>query len=265
LLPSTATAGASLTITSPSTPTSSLPSALGVQPLKMSAVVASSAPTALVFSLASSFPPIPGKLVHKIQSLEFIEMRDLLPDNIALAERLEALPTHRAPFKTPETREVGALSTWVSAFCTYVAVVAAAHPGRVRDMLAYMRLIVREAQKYGGSGWITYDQVFRRNRAGPGARWDNLDPSLHIAYISAQADTPAVPCSICSEVDHIADHCTLASLAPTTKTASPSRAGPLSRDWVRGLNTRPLKHPLTPRSQASGSPKRICISWNRGV
>ena len=155
LLPLTATAGASLTITSPSTPTSSLPSALGVQPLKMSAVVASSTPTALVFSFASSFPLIPGKLVHNIQSLEFIEMRDLLPDNIALAKRLEALPTHWAPFKTPETREVGALSTWVSAFCTYVAVVAAAHPGRVRYMLAYMRLIVREAQKYGGSRPMT--------------------------------------------------------------------------------------------------------------
>ena len=107
-------------------------------------------------------------------------MRDLLPDNIALAERLEALPSHRTTGKTPETREVGALPTWVSAFSTYVAIVAAAHPGRVRDMLAYLRLLVREAQKYGGAGWIIYDQVFRHNGAGPNARWDQLDPSLHI-------------------------------------------------------------------------------------
>lgn len=53
-------------------------------------------------------------------------------------------------------------------------------------MLAYLRLIVREAQKYGGTGWITYNQVFRRNRTGQEARWDQLDPSLHIAYIVIQ-------------------------------------------------------------------------------
>ena len=93
-------------------------------------------------------------------------MRDLLPDNIALVERLEAPPTHRSPAKASETRGVGALATWETAFSNYIAVVAAAHPGRVRDMLAYMRLLVREAQKYGGTGWITYDQVFRWNRPG---------------------------------------------------------------------------------------------------
>ena len=81
-------------------------------------------------------------------------MRDLLPDNIALAERLEALPSHRTPASAPETREVGALATWVTAFTTYVAIVAEVHPGRVKDMLAYMRLIVCEAQKFGGTGWI---------------------------------------------------------------------------------------------------------------
>jgi hypothetical protein len=134
-------------------------------------------------------------------------MQDLLPDNIALAERLEALPTHRSPAKAPETREVGALATWATAFSTYIAIVAAAHPGCVRDMLAYMHLLVREAQKYGGTGWITYDQVFQRNRPGPEGRWDTLDPSLHIAYISSQADSPAMPCSICSEVDHLTEDC----------------------------------------------------------
>ena len=99
-----------------------------------------------------------------------MEIRDLLPDNIALVERLEAPPTHRSPAKASETRGVGVLATWETAFSNYIAVVAAAHPGRVRDMLAYMRLLVREAQKYGGTGWITYDQVFRWNRPGRGIR-----------------------------------------------------------------------------------------------
>jgi hypothetical protein len=68
--------------------------------------------------------------VRKIQSLEFVEMWDLLPENITLAERLEALPSHRSSANAPETREVGALATWVTAFTTYIAIVAVAHPGR---------------------------------------------------------------------------------------------------------------------------------------
>jgi hypothetical protein len=84
-------------------------------------------------------------------------------------------------------------------------------------MLAYMRLLVREAKKYGGTGWITYDQVFRRNRPGPEARWDVLYPSLHIGYTSSQADSPATPCAICSEIDHLTEDCAPSSLAQATK------------------------------------------------
>ena len=50
--------------------------------------------------------------------------------------------------------------TWVSSFSTYVAIVTEAHPARVKDMLAYMRIIVREASKFGGNGWLTYDAIF---------------------------------------------------------------------------------------------------------
>ena len=37
-------------------------------------------------------------------------------------------------------------------------------------MLAYARLMVREAQRHGGLGWLDYDRVFRQQAA--------LDPSL---------------------------------------------------------------------------------------
>ena len=132
------------------------------------------------FSLASSFPPIPGKWVKKIQCLEFVEMRDLLPDNVALPERLEALPALARSTDNIPQREIASVNTWTCAFATYVAVVARAHPERVCDMLAYMRLIVREAQKHEGSlGWLTYDSVFRQNNQGAEARWDKLDPSLY--------------------------------------------------------------------------------------
>ena len=50
------------------------------------ATVAPPSDPPLPFKLATSFSPIPSKLVHKVQALEFVEMRELLPDDIALGE-----------------------------------------------------------------------------------------------------------------------------------------------------------------------------------
>ena len=88
-------------------------------------------PKPLPFKVANSIATIQARLVQRIQALEYVKMRELLPDNIALAERLAALPPGLAPRKPPGEREIGgdcALATWVLLFATYVAIVAAAHP-----------------------------------------------------------------------------------------------------------------------------------------
>ena len=90
------------------------------------------------FQLTGNHPPIPPKLVKKIQNMEFIEMWELLPDNLAHTERLEALPGPASQVgRNSEQREIGSLLTWVSCFATYVAIVAEVHPGRVKNMLAH--------------------------------------------------------------------------------------------------------------------------------
>ena len=96
-----------------------------------------------------------------IQALQFVEMLELLPDNVALAERLAALLQGLGPHKQPEQWGVGSLTTWVASFTTYIVIVAQVYPSPVRDMLAYMRIIIREASKFGCYGWLTYVTVFR--------------------------------------------------------------------------------------------------------
>lgn len=173
------------------------------------------------FSLASSFPPIPAKLVKRIHQLEFVEMCDLLPDNLALAKRLEALPLRLTQLGRPaEQKEVHSILTWVSCFATYMAIISQAHPERMIDMLAYMRLLIREANKHGGNGRLTYDMVFRRNRQERNDQWDVLDPSLHTAYIAGQGLSNRVPCKFCNEVDHFASNC---ALSPITVESSPGK------------------------------------------
>lgn len=64
-------------------------------------------------------------------------------------------------------QEIASVKTWTCTFATYITTMAQAHQVRVRDMMAYMRLIVREAQKFSeGVEWLTYDSVFRQSHQG---------------------------------------------------------------------------------------------------
>lgn len=211
------------------------------------------------YKVAGSIVPIPGKLVSRIQALEYVDMRELLPDNLALAERLAALPQGLAPSKHPGEREIAgekALMTWVSSFSTYVAIVAEAHPARVGDMLAYMRLIVREASKFGGNGWLTYDAVFRRNQVGLSAPWNYIDASLHQVYIANQQGRVTTPCKHCNEIDHGSAECAVVAVLPrprSSSTDSPSLVVSSERTPAKG------KRP-TPYTRQ----RPICSSWNNG-
>ena len=248
LLPPLGTAAPILTIPSTSRPTTAV--TLVMAP----AISASRADTGRppAFSLASSFPPVPAKLVSRIQGLEFVEMRELLPDNIALSECLEALPGAARFSNTPQ-REIASISTWTCAFATYVAIVSQAHPNRARDMLAYMRLVVREAQTYGtGVGWLTYDSVYRQNNQGAHCRWDTLDASLHTAYIGGQGIPTVPPCRHYRGVDHSSDECALSPVVPAVRPGAPMRVE-LALGERKGRQLNP--------KQTGGF---ICRSWNWG-
>ena len=142
------------------------------------------------FSTGEQLVPIPAKLVQRIQKLEFVDLRELLPDNLALSEKLEALCVAHA--SNPEQWEITKIVTWTSCMATYIASVAAAHPERVRDMLAYMHLLVREGHKYGSSGWLKCDLIFRKNNSRPSARWDHLDPSQSLLTMAILLASPAI-------------------------------------------------------------------------
>ena len=209
--------------------------------------------------VANSIVPVPGKLVSRIQALEYVDMRELLPDNLALAERLAALPQGLAPPKPPGEREITgdkALMTWVSSFATYVAIIAEAHPARVGDMLAYMRLIVREASKFGGNGWLTYDAVFRRNQEGLSTPWNYIDASLHQVFIANQQGKVVVPCKHCYEVDHLSADCAVAAVLPKSRdSTADTQSTAVAQERISSKGKRPA--PYTRQ-------RPICSSWNSG-
>ena len=95
-------------------------------------------------------------------------MWDLLADNISLHNQLEALHGQVSPASTPAAlrsrlREVSSLSSWMYCFSAYMTV-RTTDP-HTRELLAYCRLIIREALRHGGNGWQEYNHTFCRQAA----------------------------------------------------------------------------------------------------
>ena len=84
------------------------------------------------------------KLVTKVHSLQFVEMKEFLHDNVLLGKRLDAMgatallgPAWGSTAKPANMRDVPSLISWISCFTTYIAILGEALPHLVRSRLAY--------------------------------------------------------------------------------------------------------------------------------
>ena len=211
-------------------------------------------PRGLILSPASD--PIPSRLVQRIRSGEFVEMRDLLADNVALHTQLEdlhgvvSLATTPAALR-PRLREVPNIQSWMYCFAAYVAV--RSNDPTTRELLAYSRLVIREALRHGGSGWMEYDRSFRRQAAiNPSMPWNTISPGLQAATLMGNGGNPSVFCTLCREPDHYARQCALATLQQQVS-GLPRSYPPL------------LPHQATRQPHRPGAPRPICASWNDGA
>ena len=197
-------------------------------------------------SLALAVEPVPAKLVSRITSGQFVEMRDLLGDNITLTQRIEEVhnnfPSYILPVSSrPRLREVSSLPSWIYCFLAYVSV-GTTDPV-VRDRLTYARLIIREAMRHGGRGWLDYDRLFRQQAAlNPSLPWNALHPSLMASTILGQRSAgQGTFCFVCQGFDHTPPHCALAFLQQPTRQDS-----------------------LLGRPSSNRMSHEVCWSWNGG-
>ena len=202
------------------------------------------------FLLSEGLPPVPAKLVGRILKGNFVDMAELLCDNLE-AQRRGALhetgsTSASSPTSSRHRREVPKLLSWVQCFSVYTAVVASKHPKRVQRLLAYQTLIVREARRCGRRGWLLYDVYFRQQMAGEwkGDKWGRLNPYLFSSTFLSLGSANHPNCSLCLESDHRDEDCTLAK----SKAAVTSTSGqPLSQEPHRDNGPR-------------FSPGRWCVS-----
>ena len=197
--------------------------------------------------LSPSSEVIPQKLLNKIRSKKFLDMKELLQDNMSLVAQLEELqgPTslHVVGATRPRMREITSLPTWCHCFLAYAA--AMTSDPVTRDHLAYMRLIIQQAQRQNGLGWMDYDKAFRQQvAADPTMKWNAINPGLLTSTMLGprQSAGPNSFCTLCRAVDHTRQQCALAFLEPPP---APQRLPP----------------PPPPRRQR---PYPVCYAWNRG-
>ena len=145
-------------------------------------------------------------------------------------------------------RDIPSLVSWLYCFNGYVAI-------RTKDqlthqMLAYSHLIIREALRHGGTGWLQHDRVFRCQLSiNSWLAWNTSEPSLQAATILGQRSSTGTLCSLCQESDHPTHQCALAPLQEHVHATSPN--------LHQGSATYcPLKRTKTILS--------ICDSWNKG-
>ena len=91
-------------------------------------------------SVGPHSPPIPKKLAERIWRNEFVELQELLPARLGipqptLMDVLAGPSTQKAPLK-----QISTIEEWVMCFNTYIALITAKQPNRVKDLLAYSSL-----------------------------------------------------------------------------------------------------------------------------
>jgi hypothetical protein len=191
--------------------------------------------TGLILSPASE--PFPQKLVGKVKSGQFVEMRELLSDNIALIQQLEDIqgfPIATVGATRPRLREVSSLPTWCYCFLGYMAILTP--DPTTRDQLAYARLIIREAPVDKGGGTTTESFANREQWTTPShgipssldcrqplsSGTDRSTARHFVPY--AEVSTihgPNVPCSIFSHPPVGPQHLTLPLVPGATSFAYP--------------------------------------------
>ena len=211
-------------------------------------VAADHKPQPLIMS--SALPPIPGKVVERIRAGLFVDLKELLQDNVALLQRLQEVNTgsQASTGGTSRMRDIRDPMTWASAFMAFVA--ARSDNPETRDLLAYGQLVLLLARKHGGLGWVAYDHQFRQQAAaGSTAPWSELNLSLMAATVFATGgETPTRACPLCFAADHSARECALASLE---------------------VNKAPPRPPASNRTAVRPRPYRtreeVCRRFNRGA
>ena len=238
------------------------------------AVLASSQPMGP--SSTSQTYSLPQKLIKRIQSLEFVDMAELIPDAWVYQDEETSKCCHHArhPQKKGKVKDI---VLWVECFSIYAGVLTTKYPHSAPNLMAYQRTIVHASRTYKGDCWLSYDTNYRRRAAAcKSLNWAQVDFTLYNETFSGMA-RPIPRCSNCASEYHKSHECPVVVISnPVTESRSytkppfnlpEARTGNLKRELCGLYNSRagnnchfqPCKHlHICAICHEYGHPASIC-------
>ena len=135
------------------------------------------------FVVGPGYAPIPRKLVAKITSGAFVELADLLAENIRAQEAEPHTYLDGKLLVAPSKKrvvEITDILTWIQAFTIYQWIFCSTYPSRWRNTTQYELLILQTASQFPGPAWLNYDTAFRKDAAASLlADWSKMNLDLY--------------------------------------------------------------------------------------
>ena len=181
------------------------------------------------FPVGPGYSPIPHKLVVKITGGQFIELADLLSDNIKAQDTQPQayLEGKLLVEKKKRVVEITDIVTWVEAFSIFCLVLCNSFPSRWLDLHKYKLLIIQTAKRFRDRSWLNYDIAYRKEAAASGSTdGSRMNADLYNFHTRSPSASTSLP-------------------DPAPLLASPSSGAPAA----------------TGKSSAT----QYCHSWNDGV
>ena len=142
------------------------------------------------FIVGPGFSPVPYKLVAQITSGKFIDLAELLSDNLRDNEAepqplLDGRLVLTATSKRPK-RSIDDITSWSEAFSIYSLTLASHYPPRWCDLTLHKLLILCTYRQFQGNAWLMYDRGFREHAAAARLTdWSSINVQLFNFHAAA--------------------------------------------------------------------------------
>ena len=203
------------------------------------------------FILSEALPVVPAKLVKRILRGEYVDMAELLKDNMEVERRRTVAEAEEGRARI-NRREVPDMLSWLQCFSLYAAVVGSKFPEKFQDLWAYQATIIAEHRRCDGRGWRLYDAGFRQQIVSiESAEFGKLNQALYATTFLAYGSIGQF-CGSCLQTDHSQEDCALnpARVVQVVRLSEPSRE--------RREGGRTGEHSTKRRRRGA------CYAWNDG-
>ena len=150
-----------------------------------------------VLSEPSVLPTPPRCAIEKIQSGEFVELEEFLPENFSSGQEPIQLVTAGGNMaqlslnlRTKHKRAIKNFSAWLEAWTTYMGIVVSARSDRAHEIICYQHIVCAVNHQFTTSAVLNYNRAFRQHTEKQGTALRRDQPrSIHLLR------SPRPPCT----------------------------------------------------------------------